>query len=622
MILQYGIAFVFMFLTTAFSDKIPDTILTPNNHYEKTSSLILAPGFGIGADAYQPLGKILQDNFAKYNVGLYFGVPHMNGNITTIGLKGAIKRVAQEMQDTGIPEDHSTFYAGHSVGGALMPYILKDLNNLPDGFNQPDGMVLLASFLVRSFRSESNPDIGPGQYSFPNCPVLSIGAELDGLARISRFAEAYYNQISQNTNIVEAKKTLPVTMIEGMTHMQFASGPIPKEVMNRDLLPEISYDDAHINVASDMTEFMTSVMGLNDWTTLDDRMNESKEMLTPMIDMMQKEGYHQFKPPCYCEEKDEYGGLEYGTCPEQPGCTAGSPWTAYAQQLMVTPDIVNGKGIITDTQDSQHIVTEENPACHLPHIHAGTDRVTGYTIKNTVASANPGSNGAPSLCVSPETCTLTVNTVTQLIYEDGSEMDIWRIDVGNDNVDTGYYPLTASEMKSKMKSRQSILQAANNTAAVNNEEGSTFDDLDSNKMGNCASINEKSIEYALEHALERTKNRYEKYGQQIITSTDGDKKVCPAGPCWIWASLEYNGIRGNNNVIIKSPAFPYENKNPIPCDEKMYPKDDRLEVLPCTAGMHYCKLLSPARVMEWLMVDSLRLNYSLKSQNKKKYFII
>ena len=614
--MHYNMIFILMFLMKVFSEKIPDIVLTPTNNYEKTSSLILAPGFGIGADAYEPLGKILQSNFAKHDIGLYFGVPHMNGNITTVGLKGAIKRVAQELQDNGIPEDHSTFYAGHSVGGALMPYILKDLKNLPDGFNKPDGMILLAAFLVRSFRGKSEPEIGPGQYLFPNCPVLSIGAELDGLARISRFAEAYYNQISQNTNIVEGLKTLPVTMIEGMTHMQFASGPIPKEVMDRDLIPEISYDEAHTNVASDITEFTTSVLGLNDWNLLEERMNESKEMLIPMIDMMQKEGYHQFKPPCYCEEKDEYGGLEYGTCPEQPGCTAGSPWTAYAQQLMVNPDVDNGKGIIIDAKDTQHIVTEENPSCHLPHIHAGIDRNTGYITNNTVASANPGS-GSPSLCASPETCTLTANTITQLMYEDGSELDIWRIDIGNGNVDTGYYPITATEMKSKMKSKQAVLQAANNTAAVNNEEGSTFDDLDSNKLGNCASINAKAIEYALDHALERSRTRYEKYGQKMVSTTDGDKKVCPAGPCWIWASLEYNGRRGDNDIIIKSPAFPYKNTNPFPCDEKLYPKDDRREVLPCTAGMHYCKLLSPARVMEWLMVDSLRLNYSLKSQKNK-----
>ena len=611
--LQYYILLGFYLIISVLSS-IPDVILTPDNSISETSALIIAPGFGIGADAYEPLGRILQTNFAENNIGLYVGIPHMNGNITTIGLKGALKRVAKELQDAEIPEQHSTFYAGHSVGGALLPYILKDLSNLPDGFNKPDGMILLAAFLVRSFRSKSVPEIGPGQYLFPNCPVLTIGAELDGLARISRFAEAYYNQITQNTNVVEAKKTLPVTIIEGMTHMQFASGPIPKEVMDRDLLPEISYDEAHINVASDITEFATSILGFNDWNSLEQRINESKEMLTPMIDMMEKEGYHQFKPPCYCEEKDEYGGLEYGSCPEQPGCTASSPWTAYAQQLMINPNIDNGKGIITDTKDSQHIVTEEDPSCHLPHIHKGTDRITGYIINNTDVSVNPG-NGSPSLCASPETCTLSVNTITQIMYENGGELDIWRINIGNGNIDTGYYPITATEMKSKMKSKQAILQAANNTAAVNNEEGSTFDDLDSNQLGNCASINEKAIEYALEHALDKSRTRYEKYGQKMVIATGGDKNVCAAGPCWIWASLEYNGRRKGGDIEIKSPGFPYKNSNPYPCSEKLYPKDDRRVVLPCTAGMHYCKLLSPARVMEWLMIDGLRLNYSLKSKN-------
>ena len=608
----YCIFLLLALTTNVYSDKIPDVILTPNKQFKQNSVLILAPGFGIGADAYEPLGKILQDNFANNDLGLFFGVPHMNGNITTVGLKKAITRVASEIQDSGLPNTYSTFFAGHSVGGALLPYILKDLNNLPDGFNKPDGMILLASFLVRSFRSESIPDIGPGQYSFPNCPVLSIGAELDGLARITRFSEAYYNQITQNTNPNNARQTLPITMIKGMSHMQFASGPIPKEVMNRDLLPEISYKEAHTNVASDMTYFVTAILKLNNWDNLYDRIKTSENLLLPIIEAMKLEGYHQLKPPCYCNALDEYGGLEYGTCPEQPGCTAGSSWTAHAQQLMANPNYDNNKGIILDTQDSQHVVTDENPSCHLPHLHSGTDRITGYTINNEVASNNPGSN-SPSLCVTSDTCTIKANTVTQLMYEEGSEMDIWRIDIGNDNVDTGYYPITASEMKSKLKSKQAIFQAANVTSAVNNEAGSTFDDLDGNTHGNCVNINNEAIQYAINNAPENSVKRYEKYGQKLVVSSDGDKTVCTAGPCWIWASLEYNGKNKDGDVTIKSPAFPYKNSNPFPCDEKLYPKDDRKEVLPCTAGMHYCKLLSPARVMEWIMVDGLRLNLSLKS---------
>jgi alpha-beta hydrolase superfamily lysophospholipase len=139
----------------------------------------------------------------------------------------------QELTRIGLPTEHKTLYAGHSVGGAIRPYIIKDQTKLPVGFNHPDGMILMASFLVRAFRSKADFNIGPGQYSFPNCPVLSIGAELDGLARLPRMAEAFYNQILQSADPVAARKSLPVTMIEGMFNTQFAFGAIPSNAENR-----------------------------------------------------------------------------------------------------------------------------------------------------------------------------------------------------------------------------------------------------------------------------------------------------------------------------------------------------------------------------------------------------
>ena len=595
---------------------IPDVILTPkNSDNSQAAALILAPGFGIGADAYLPIGNALQESFASVGIDLYFGVPHMAGNITTVGLKGALNKVGKQLVEAGLPEDHKTFFAGHSVGGALLPYIIEKPENLMEGFNSPDGMILMASFLVRSFRGKSEPDVGPGQYSFPVCPVLSIGAELDGLARLPRFAEALHNQITQNTDPEAAKRTLPVTMIEGMTHMQFASGPIPSNVHNRDLIPEITYDEAHDFVAKDAAAFANGLIN-NNWDVLMNRQTESATLLAPMIEAFEMEGYHQFKPPCYCEALDEYGGLEYGTCPEQPGCTSGAPWTQVGQQIMAgNKDWQSGKGIIMYSTDSQHIVTEENPSCHLPHLHAGLDRDSNEEITNAIAAANPGSKGAPALCSGPEACTLKSNTVTQLWYETGSEFDIWRISTGNSNADTGFYPISAAEMKSKMKSRQAIQQAANVTDAVS--EKSSFEDLDGNANGNCAEINAAALQWASDKAIERTRARYEKYGQKMVSSTEGDKKVCAAGPCWIWSSLEYEGRGKDGDVTLVPPAFPFKNNNPFPCDEKKYPVDDRKVVLPCTAGMHYCKLVSPARVMEWMMVDSLRLNYSLKSQAKE-----
>lgn len=607
------VAFVVVFIAAvALAD---DLIIKPKTTSSgaKAIALLFAPGFGIGPGAYKPLLSTLQSLVEQDGTkALWVGCPQMNGNITTVGLEGALKKLAAKMTDAGLPADHGTLYSGHSVGGALLPYIVRKPDNMAEGFNSPEGMMLLASFLVREFRTEAVADKGPGQYEFPTS-VLTIGGELDGLSRVTRIAEAFHTQITMNTNPDGAKKRLPVTVVEGVTHMQFASGEIPSNVMKKDLIPEVSYDEAHSLIASDMMSFISGIYDDN-WDTLLQRVEETNTFVSPIVDTLLLEGYHQFKPPCYCEETDEYGGLEYGTCPQMPGCTASSPWTQTGQEIIAqgqSDDI--GKGLRIAAADSQHIVTEENPSCHLPHVHAGSQG--GKTTPNSVPSANPGNGESDPLCSSPDGCTLTVNTITQLMYESGSEFDWWRINTGNDNVDSGYWPISAKEMKAKMKSRQSLWQAANNTKAVSGEL--SFDDLDSPEQGLCASINAASIEWGNNAAAAKTRDRYEKYGQKMVADpSKGDKKVCVAGPCWIWADLEYQGERKQQEEIdIVAPTFAFENKNPYPCGEKT---PDKQHVLPCTAGMHYCKLLSPARVVEWMYVDGLRLHYSLASQNQKK----
>jgi hypothetical protein len=71
------------------------------------------------------------------------------------------------------------------------------------------------------------------------------------------------------------------------------------------------------------------------------------------------------------------------------------------------------------------------------------------------------------------------------------------------------------------------------------------------------------------------------------------------GPCWIWHELEFNPSADGNTVEVNSPQFGTAVDYPM---KKV-------------AGFHYCKVLSPARVMEWLYVDGLRAKYSLRTYN-------
>ena len=65
------------------------------------------------------------------------------------------------------------------------------------------------------------------------------------------------------------------------------------------------------------------------------------------------------------------------------------------------------------------MVTEENPSCHLPHIHGGGE--------SREDNSNPGDGKTPPLCTSPQdSCTLDITTVTQHVYENSGEVDIWR----------------------------------------------------------------------------------------------------------------------------------------------------------------------------------------------------
>ena len=602
---------VFLSLVRSTLSKASDVVLPPPSVEAGTPDVafIFAPGAGLEPDSYVPLMEEIQQAMAP-EFGVWIGVPHVPFDVAAIGLGEAVQRVADAMVEAGLPASHETLYGGHSLGGAVMPMLVNEPADLPLGFQAPKGLVLMGAFLTRSFKTEAVPEVGPGQYVFDTCPVMTIGGELDGLCRITRVAEARHTQVDMAEDSEKNLHYFPVTVVEGMSHMQFSSGDIPDAVSRRDLLPEITYDEAHKAVAADFALFAKAQLGLTSYfSALDDRQDQSRMLMAPLIEALEWEGYHQFLPPCYCEEKDEYGGLEYGTCPEQPGCQASCPWTVTAQAIMG-----DYKGLELPTADSQHIVTEEDPSCHLPHVHDGTDRTTGRVVYNSDPSDNPGNGQSPPLCPAAETCTLNITTVTQVTYETGSEFDIWRIALGNDNIDTGYLPLSAGQLKTKMKSRQALWQAANETSAYtgsgHKEMEETLEELDGLDAARCAEINQAALDTAYDMLPEGTRARYDKYGQAMKVKEGGDKGVCAAGPCWIWSPLVYDD-QGDDGVQLSSPSFAEPNKNPFPCGEANTENDKRL---PCPAGMHYCKLLSPARAVEWMYVDSMRLHYSLASQ--------
>ena len=136
---------------------------------------------------------------------------------------------------------------------------------------------------------------------------------------------------------------------------------------------------------------------------------ETDKVLKPLIEGIEMESSYALKPPCYGHESEN---------PDVPTCFKGNNWTNEYTQKMMGGDFDN-KHISIVNDDNFHRVQSVSPV-HLPS-------VTGTCDKNTKSA-----------------CTMITMSVTENLYE--------KLDM----LDTGYYPVSATEMKTKLSSRQKI----------------------------------------------------------------------------------------------------------------------------------------------------------------------
>lgn len=228
-------------------------------------------------------------------------------------------------------------------------------------------------------------------------------------------------------------------------------------------------------------------------------------------------------------------------------CIPGSPWLNTQAQAVMS-GLPDG-AVVVNT-DQFFSVSEFYPKDPLPNI---TTR-----------------------CKAPSpSCSLASTTVTQLTYNVLTPMD------------TGFVPISARQMECKLNSRQrSLLDAGVPSVNFNVSDG-----------GNrCADVNTAAIQYAAAHAGAATAARFAKLGQAMVVGKDTEVIIFP-----IWSSEDLKftttttttGGGGRAQLTVSSPAMKYSVDMPI------------------IGGLHFCKLLSPARAMEWMYVDGLRYYDSL-----------
>ena len=109
----------------------------------------------------------------------------------------------------------------------------------------------MGACILRKYRTENIRQ----KYSVP---TLTLGAELDGLMRITRLTEALYHSVIRvGEGVKDPIREFPVIVIEGANHLQFSDeSNIPLMVKMRDLKAEISQSEAHNEIAKAISAFL------------------------------------------------------------------------------------------------------------------------------------------------------------------------------------------------------------------------------------------------------------------------------------------------------------------------------------------------------------------------------
>lgn len=496
-------------------------IFKPTKQTGIETAYVFVQGAEIPAINYQKYALKLQE---KFDGSLWVGITEFPFDLPQpVSVKTVLNSLFQAFKSEGLNYNKNTnfFFGGHSLGGIVIQNYLFGLNKTQLPFKYA-GLILEGSFVTRS------NTINAQNFA----PILTIGAELDGLARITRIAESYYRNInSQSQSNYLILNSSSTVVIKGMNHFQFAGeGKPPPTVVKNDIMPEINDTLARENVTCLINLFFN--FQLNQYTKNDveyyaNSLKQTAGLVAPIIEAFEMEGFYHFKPPC-----NSVPNLK------PPECFLGSPFSKIAQQIMsnISESVLNE----TDSFINVFSVPEKFPSLQAIN------------------------------CPGPA-CSIIVNSHTENSY---SMLDF---------VDNGLDPVAAIEAKTKMQSRQSIQQALTNK---------TFDFNKTDAINVCGQINQASIDWALKKAPPTTLNRYLNKGKYLVVVDD----IGPLNNGFLWIT---------NSLSFKENLDPKTNRTYIELGSPTLrtPTDYSIKFV---AGYHYCKVLSPARAIEWMYVDCVK----------------
>lgn len=362
--------------------------LTPPTSTGTDIAIVWIQGAMCDNEAYQEIAEAVQAEGAQNGQRIWVGIPSfVSGSPDPVTIVGKVSSTVDELRKLGFEGDNIVM-AGHSLGGVMAQGYTKTHTDIVKA------QVLMGSVLTRDNRSISADGSTVFDYGVP---TMSIGGSKDGLMRMSRVAESFWHS-DINVNKSQAHM-FPTVAFEGVSHAQFMSGRPPLNVRNKDLVPDVSAQEAYNLTAEAFSQFLSQTIQGNKPSL---NTNATREVLDGMLQAIELEGYYGTKLAC---EQPEVLVND-----ENPTCLHGAPWNMQYSQRIMGGDLP-GTNMRIESNDNFHPVQEVNPV-HLAEIDS-------------------------SCAADSVDCVLKLITVTENHYEDYDAMD------------TGYHPQAASEMKSK-----------------------------------------------------------------------------------------------------------------------------------------------------------------------------
>lgn len=213
-------------------------ILQPIRSWGDEVGLIFIPDVNITGEQYNKTARAIQEAselrlWVVLTGDYFFSVPD------TQQVEGAVNSAIGQLERAGM---NSKTYVGvgHGLGG-------RNLQSYAQNSNLR-AIVLLGSSLPSHISMMDYP-----------IPVLTLCGELDGLMRIPRVAGEYEKLMgaAKDSDFFRGVYRTPVIYIPGTNHALFASGQMPRFILDDDLAASISEEQAHGIIGQHVDSFLT-----------------------------------------------------------------------------------------------------------------------------------------------------------------------------------------------------------------------------------------------------------------------------------------------------------------------------------------------------------------------------